>query len=122
MFSLEKKTDQGLVFKCLILTRCVNEIGNKIANGGCVCIFSDPTFYSVATIFFVNKRVQAFSRVILRSELSPYLSTKLEISKQLMLITDLPFIQIFLLKFSEIQITWLQIQIFLALNLVEISL
>ena len=31
-------------------------------------------------------------------------------------------IQIFFLKFSEIQITWLKIQIFFGLNLVEISI
>ena len=35
---------------------------------------------------------------------------------------DLPFIQIFLLKFCEIQITWLQIQGFLAMILIEISI
>ena len=36
--------------------------------------------------------------------------------------TDLPFIQIFVLKFNEIQINWFKIRIFLALNLVEISI
>ena len=36
--------------------------------------------------------------------------------------TDLPFIQIFFLKFSEIQITRHKVKIFLALNLLEISI
>ena len=35
--------------------------------------------------------------------------------------TDVPFIQIFPVKFSEIQMSWLRIQIYFAWNLIEIS-